>query len=101
MGENGKREVTFEGEVATADAIAYIQSLLSGLKKGTVCVQQGSRYLTVHPGNELALAVRVKSKSDKESFCIELSWKREMNAKSSANGLQITDHEPTAAPVAE
>jgi len=101
MGENGKREVTFEGEVKTADAIAYIKSLLSGLQKGTVCVQQGSRYLTVHPGKELALVVRVKSKSDKETFSIELSWKRDMDAKSSTNGLQITDHEPTAAPIAE
>lgn len=65
------------------------------LQSGTLCVQQGSRVVTVHPGKEVQMLVKVKSKDERESVSIELEWKAEAAARI-ANEFRILDREPGA-----
>jgi amphi-Trp domain-containing protein len=93
MGGNGKREVAFEGLLQIEEAMEQVQSVLNGLKSGTLCVQQGSRMVTVHPGKEMEVLVKVKTKEDRESVSVELAWKASAAARV-ADEFRILDREP-------
>jgi amphi-Trp domain-containing protein len=93
MGGNGKREVAFEGLVNIDDAVEQLQSVLKGMQSGTLCVQQGSRTITVHPDKEIEIFVKVKTKDERESVSIEMQWKPVAAARI-ANEFRILDREP-------
>lgn len=91
--KHGKKEISFHGSVDLPAAIAQLEDLLAGLKSGTLCIQQGAQYLTVHPVENMDLGVRVRRKGDKESVSVLLEWQRSFTAAHST-GLKISDKEP-------
>jgi amphi-Trp domain-containing protein len=93
MGGNGKREVAFQGLLTIDEAIEQIQSVLNGMKSGTLCVQQGARVVTVHPDKEIEVLVKIKTKEDRESISVDLQWKAAAAARV-ANHFMILDREP-------
>jgi amphi-Trp domain-containing protein len=95
MGGNGKKEVAFEGLLEIGDAVEQLQSVLNGMRSGTLCVQQGDRSITVHPGKEVEISVKIKNKDDRESVSIQMEWKPAAAARI-ANEFRILDREPEA-----
>ena len=96
MGDRDKRdkkEMTFDGTVDMAGAISQLEDLLAGLKSGTLCVQQGTEFLTVRPAESVDMGVKVRRKGDKESVSVILEWQRTMTV-SESTGLKISDKEP-------
>lgn len=90
----GSREVGFEGKVPLATVGEYLQSIIAGLKAGTVCVERGDQVLTVHPQKSVDLTVEAKAKKNKESILIEIKWYREEPARSRPAEFRITDRGP-------
>lgn len=92
--EKGKdrREVVFEGDVDLQSAVAHLEALVAALKSGTLSIEQGVQTLTVHPAGSIALAVKVKSKVDREAVSLELAWERVVRPQVST-GLRISDKE--------
>ena len=97
MSEAAKKEVSYEGQVELAKAIAYLESVVSGLKAGTVSVQQGDDFLTVKPTSSVKFAVEARRKKDKESLAFELKWETPQPETGSDQDLQILDRELVSA----
>lgn len=69
-----KKSLGFKAHTDVAQAAAYLEAVLAGLKSGTVCVQRGEEYLVVKPAALVEVEVEAKSKKGKESLSLELSW---------------------------
>jgi amphi-Trp domain-containing protein len=90
-----KKSVTYEGQIDLNKALDYLKSLQAALKKGTAYVQNGSgRFVTLEPESSVSLQVEAKSKKDKQSIKIELSWERAEDEVETASTLTISETEP-------
>jgi amphi-Trp domain-containing protein len=97
-----KKSVAFEGQVDLNKALDYLKSLQAALKKGTVYVQNGSEVVALEPEGSVMLEVEAKSKKDKQSIKIELSWERAEEPQQAASGsLTISEQEPELVGVLE
>jgi amphi-Trp domain-containing protein len=93
MSENGKKGIAFSEEMEISKAVDYLNALRASLSAGTVCIQQGSESVTVHPEKFITLEVKARRKDNKESIAFSLEWrKRVMNDPSSH--FKITHEEP-------
>ena len=80
---------------AAAIRTATTKSLQAALKKGTVYIQNGAEVVTLEPESSVSMQVEAKSKKDKQSIKIELSWERAEDEVEAANGtLSISETEP-------
>jgi amphi-Trp domain-containing protein len=89
-----KKEVTFEGQMELAKALDYLKSLHAALKKGTAYVQNGTGTVALEPEGVVMVAVEARSKKDKQSIKISLSWEREEETAETPASLTISDSEP-------
>ena len=80
---------TFEfARIATPEEIAeYLTSLAVGLKRGEVTLESGDRALSLAPGADLKLQLKVKRKGEKGKIELELGWKSGQATR--ASGLQV------------
>lgn len=78
----GKDRFEF-ARIASPEEIAeYLTSLASGLKRGHVSLESGSRKLDLTPLSEIRIQLRVKEKSEERGKIeVELGWKRSGSAK--------------------
>lgn len=58
------------------EATAYLDNLISGLRKGTVSVQVGESHVLLEPTGEVSFGIEAVQKEDKGWIEIRLSWKR-------------------------
>jgi amphi-Trp domain-containing protein len=97
-----KKSVAFEGQLDLNKALDYLKSLQAALKKGTAYVQNGSDIVALEPETSVSMQVEAKSKKDKQSIKIELSWERAEESIEAAGGsLTISEHEPELVGVIE
>jgi amphi-Trp domain-containing protein len=97
-----KKNVVFEGQMDLNKALDYLQSLQAALKKGTAYVQNGAEVVTLEPEGSVTMEVEAKSKKDKQSIKIELSWERAEEPQPATSGsLTISEHEPELVGVIE
>jgi amphi-Trp domain-containing protein len=91
-----KKRISLKGSTDLAQAIEYLEDIVSSLKNGTLCVQNGSdEALTLKPEKTLHLEIDASQRADKESVTIELSW-RKAEAKQEALPLKISSQEPVS-----
>lgn len=93
------KEIQFEGTIEHDKAVAYLESLVSSFKKGTVCVQKGEEFVTLKPNGVVHLEVEAEEKGDKEKLSLKLSWKKEIAACEC--DLKISTSEPESKPKSE
>ena len=97
-----KKSVVYEGQVDLNRALDYLKSLQAALKKGTVYVQNGLDVVALEPEGSVGLHVEAKSKKEKQSIKIELSWERAEEAVATASeALTISETEPELVGVIE
>jgi amphi-Trp domain-containing protein len=97
-----KRSVAFEGQLDLNKALEYLKSLQAALKKGKAYVQNGAEVVALEPSGAISMALEAKSKKDKQSIKIELSWERAEDAKAvAASALTISEQEPELVGVIE
>lgn len=72
-----KKEVEFEGIMELAEAIDQIDSVLAGLRSGTIGLSHGDQTLNLKPASTVRLEVEGKQKEHKESVSIKLKWRRQ------------------------
>jgi amphi-Trp domain-containing protein len=72
------------GLTGTAEEIAeYLASLATGLKRGEVSLESGSRALRLIPGDEVKLELKVGTSSQKGKIKLAIGWKRRNGARAS------------------
>lgn len=72
-----KNEVEFEGIVELAEAIDQIESVLAGLRSGSIGLSHGDQSLNLKPDSTVKLEVEGRQKEHKESVSIKLKWRRQ------------------------
>ena len=77
MSNKTKKQVDFEGTMELSKVIAYLESILTGLKAKTINLQRGIESVTLEPENTMSVEVTAKRRSTKESLVIKLRWKKE------------------------
>ena len=72
-----KTELEFEAIVPLDEAIEQIESVVAGLRSGTIGLTQGARTISLRPEATVKLQVEGKKKEHKESVSIKLKWRRQ------------------------
>ena len=94
-GNGDKRSISFEGAVTRDEAIAYLKSLQTAIKKGTVFVQNGQEVVGLEPEAEMTMEVEARSKKDKQSIKFALRWEKiEVPEEHPLDAFAISDSEP-------
>ncbi|MFV8749870.1 amphi-Trp domain-containing protein [Nannocystaceae bacterium ST9] len=73
MGEK-KAEVSFEGTMTIEKVLSYLEELTASIRAGSIRVEKGGEQVVLHPTEVVRLEVKAKTKKDKQSFQLELSW---------------------------
>lgn len=61
--------------VLTRDAlVAYLETLVGGLKQGTIILDDEERPLLLRPSDAIEAEMEIKQKSDREKLELKLSW---------------------------
>jgi amphi-Trp domain-containing protein len=95
MNGDEKRSVSFEGPVGVDEAIAYLKSLQTALKKGTVYVQSGTEVVALSPAAEVTMEVEARTKKEKQSIKFSLRWEKTAELDEHAlDAFAISDKEP-------
>lgn len=93
MSENGKKEVSYETQMTLKKAVEFLEALVSGLKAGRVCVQQGHESVTVRPEKVVNLEIEAREKKEREALGFKLTWRKPIAAEEDTD-LKISSEEP-------
>ncbi|MBD3403163.1 amphi-Trp domain-containing protein [candidate division GN15 bacterium] len=88
-----KKEVSFKGRLEQQQVMAYLNELVTGLKTGTVYVQNGDGYVSLSPGRLINIEIEAVEKKDKEKLVIEMTWGRDEEV-AEVSPLKISTSEP-------
>lgn len=95
MSDDGKKKVTYEGEVELGEARRYLQELLDGLEAGAVWVQSGNDLVGLHPAERVRIRVEARRKKEVQRLRVELEWEpNEGEEQGKDGGLVISSTEP-------
>lgn len=100
MSKKEKEEVNLKGKVELQKLVAYWEDLVSCLKAGTVCIQNGEHAVALSPEGLVDVEIKASKKSDKESLLIEVSWRKEGEVDKALD-LRITSNVPSTASAEE
>jgi amphi-Trp domain-containing protein len=85
----GKKEVELNSELTLEKAVEYLESILAGLKKGKVFIQQDDEVVELTPNKTVAIEVEAKQKKHGEKLSFKLSWKKECTEKTEKEEKEI------------
>jgi len=77
MGGKEKKTITFEGTIDPERVVEYLEHLTAGMKAGSVFLQRGGEYLSLHPDQAVNLELEARQSPNKESLTVKLRWRRE------------------------
>lgn len=69
-------KLSIDASMGMGEAADHLASLISGLRKGTVCIQSGERHVVLEPGDDVHFGIEAVQKEDKGWVEIRLSWRR-------------------------
>jgi amphi-Trp domain-containing protein len=70
----GKDKLKSKNIMTRDDLVAYLETVLSGLKQGTLILDNEERPLSLRPSDSIEAELEIKQKSDKEKLELKLSW---------------------------
>lgn len=71
-----KRKIKYLEERSVEACIVYLESLIHGLKTGSVGVKQADQEIHLRPAGVLDFGLRVEQEERSESIKLQLSWRR-------------------------
>lgn len=70
----GKEKLKSKNIMTRDDLVAYLESVLAGLRQGTLILDNEERPLILRPSDSIEAELEIKQKSDKEKLELKLSW---------------------------
>jgi amphi-Trp domain-containing protein len=70
-----KASVAFEAPIQREEAVSYFETVVAGLKKGSIHLRQNDEELTLTPPAQLEVKVKASRKKDKEKLSFEIVWR--------------------------
>ncbi|NDY56003.1 amphi-Trp domain-containing protein [Desulfovibrio sulfodismutans] len=96
----GKHGISLKGTVDFASASALLGDLVKSFGEKTVCLQKGSEFCTLKPGETVSFEIEAERKKNRQKLVIELSWLDEVPVQE-AEAVKITSVEPEPLPEPE
>jgi amphi-Trp domain-containing protein len=96
----GKHGISLKGTVDFASASALLGDLVKSFGEKTVCLQKGSEFCTLKPGEAISYEIEAERKKNRQKLTIELSWLDEVPVQE-AEAVKITSVEPEPLPEPE
>ena len=70
----GKDKLKSKNIMTRDDLVAYLETVLAGLRQGTLILDNEERPLILRPSDSIEAELEIKQKSDKEKLELKLSW---------------------------
>lgn len=70
----GKDKLKSKTVVTRNELAAYLETVLTGLRQGTLILDNEERPLILRPSDAIEAEVEIKQKSDKEKLELKLTW---------------------------
>lgn len=70
-----KEKLSFDASMAREEAVAYFESIVAGLRSGSITFRRDERALTLEVGTTLDIEVKAAKKGDKQKVSFEISWR--------------------------
>lgn len=70
----GKDKLKSKNTMTRLDLVSYLETVLSGLRQGTLILDNEERPLVLRPSDSIEAELEIKQKSDKEKLELKLSW---------------------------
>lgn len=96
----GKHGISLKGTMDFAGATALLGDLVKSFGEKTVCLQKGSEFCTLKPGETVSFEIEAERKKNRQKLVIELSWLDEAPVQE-AGAVKITSIEPEPLPEPE
>lgn len=96
----GKHGISLKGTVDFASASALLGDLVKSFGEKTVCLQKGTEFCTLKPGETVSFEIEAERKKNRQKLVIELSWLDEAPVQE-AGAVKITSVEPEPLPEPE
>jgi amphi-Trp domain-containing protein len=90
-----KREIEFKMLMDRQEAAAHLENLARSIKEGKVVVEKGNHFVSISPGERIAVEIACYQKKEKEKIAIELSWSPTPPAVDPKESLNISSQEPS------
>lgn len=87
-----KSKIKYLEERSVEACIVYLQSLIHGLKMGSVGVKQADQEIHLRPAGVVDFGLRVEQEERSESIKLQLSWRRDARADA-PRGVEAAAHE--------
>jgi len=71
-----KRQLCHRLDLDLPRAIQYLESLITSLRSGTVCVEQNDESVTLRPEPQVCFEIEARSGRNREGILVELSWRK-------------------------
>lgn len=71
-----KRQLCHRLDLELPRAIHHLETLISSLRSGTICVEQNGEAVTLTPEQQVTFEIEARSGRNKEAILIELSWRK-------------------------
>ena len=72
-----EKKIKFKNEMGKQEVIVYMETLLDGLKRGNLQLQQGADSLVLTPSSVMKVEMKATQKKKKGSLRFKISWKEE------------------------
>jgi len=89
-----KKELEFKVLMDRQEAVAHLENLAQSIKEGKVVVEKGKHFVSICPGEKIAVEIECYQKKDKEKIAIELSWSPAPPPPDPKAALNISSQEP-------
>lgn len=76
-----KQKIKYLEERSVEACIVYLESLIHGLKTGSVGVRQADQEIHLRPAGVIDFGLRVEQEERNESIKLQLSWRRDARAE--------------------
>lgn len=70
----GKDKFKSKSIMTREDLITYLETVLTGLRQGSLILDNEERPLILRPSDSIEAELEIKQKSDKEKLELKLSW---------------------------
>ncbi len=92
--KSDKKEISFEKTMKKTEMISYLEAIVRSLKEGKVVIEQGGQFVSLTPGEMIAVEMETKQKKDKEKFSLAFSWKAGLVIEPDEESVKISSEEP-------
>ncbi len=90
-----KKSVKIKASLGVGEVVSHLEKIVTGLKKGTLCIQHGEDYATLQPKDNLFFEMKADEKKGGGKVSIEFGYKSEIKKpEPQKSGLKISSKEP-------